>query len=68
MHEQAEVTVERAIKRSIAHTEIVTIVANDDGSVEALLYCACTGSVVGNDVSEYWGERDTDHWRVHVRR
>jgi hypothetical protein len=58
---------ERAIARSVSHTEIVTIAYDADAA--AALQAACEDSVgVPDERTEYWGTTDDgDEWRVHMR-
>lgn len=59
-------TADRAIARSISHTEIVTI--DYDAATAADLDAMCEGSAEAERGTEYWGITDGDEWRVHMRR
>ena len=55
-----------AIDRSISRDAIVHL--DYDDAVAADLRAECDDSVENGDVGEYWGERDGQHWRVHLTR
>ena len=59
-------TADRAIARSISHTEIVTL--DYDATADVDLAAACEDSVVCQSHTEYWGtDDDGQEWRVHMR-
>ena len=60
---------EKAIARSISHTEIVTIDGNGADMQDLSLQCEDSVDAVSSyGVVEYWGTTDDgDEWRVHVR-
>ena len=58
-------TIETAIKRSVSHTEIVSLEWTAD--LEAALLAECEDSVTTEDRVEAWGKtEDGDEWRVHL--
>lgn len=58
---------EQAIARSISHNEIVHIEANPASAEYLEIAEASDDSVDTGGMVEFWGERDGDTWRVHVR-
>lgn len=55
-----------AIKRSISHTEIVTL--DYDSLTLQALKLASDDWTAANGVVELWGNDNGDQWRVHVKR
>lgn len=59
--------IETAIKRSVSHSEIVSLEWTAD--LEAALLAECEDSVATSDRVEAWGTtEDGDEWRVHLAR
>lgn len=58
---------QNAILRSLTQGEIAHIEANPASKEYLALSAASAGSVDTGSMVEFWGTRDGDAWRVHVR-
>lgn len=56
---------QEAIDRSISHNEIVTL--DDNPETREELGELCEDSAKNGNILEFWGERDGENWRVHLK-